>query len=145
MIIYFISLCVVANARKHKVIFYIKSMKKVSKNNQCITSQPICWQTTYFKNNICVIIIRSAHTVCGHEALQLAKCLTEELANQATQASGRSLGNRVDSPELEPRARSYDQKSPQKNKGSFYAYVLAAIWHEEGIYHCLGWSLVEFS
>lgn len=81
--------------------------------------------TLYLKNNnFCnYLIIRSSHTVCGHEALQLAKCLTEELANQATQGSGRLLGNRVDSPEPEPRARSYDQKSPQKNKGSFYAYV----------------------
>lgn len=84
-------------------------------------------KVTKFMRTSAPIPIGSAHTVCGHEALQLAKCLTEELANQATQASGRSLGNRVDSPELEPRARSYDQKSPQKNKGSFYAYVLAAI------------------
>lgn len=68
---------------------------------------------------------RSAHTVCGHEALHLAKCLTEELANQATQSSGRSFGNRSVSPEPEPRARSYDQKSPQKGKGKFFFELLS--------------------
>ncbi|XP_076259069.1 inositol hexakisphosphate and diphosphoinositol-pentakisphosphate kinase isoform X11 [Rhynchophorus ferrugineus] len=62
------------------------------------------------------IPIGSAHTVCGHEAMHLAKCLTEELANQGTQRGSRSYGNRVISPEPEPRSRSYDHKSPQKGK-----------------------------
>ncbi|XP_066244855.1 inositol hexakisphosphate and diphosphoinositol-pentakisphosphate kinase isoform X3 [Euwallacea similis] len=74
------------------------------------------------------IPIGNAHTVCGHEALQLAKCLNEELANQATQASGgRSLGNRAVSPEPEPRARSYDHKSPQKGKAENFHQSLDAV------------------
>ncbi|ERL95500.1 hypothetical protein D910_12762 [Dendroctonus ponderosae] len=64
------------------------------------------------------IPIGNAHTVCGNEARQLAKCLTEELANQATQSVGRSFAtNRAVSPETEPRARSYDHKTPPKGKG----------------------------
>ncbi|XP_060536296.1 inositol hexakisphosphate and diphosphoinositol-pentakisphosphate kinase isoform X3 [Cylas formicarius] len=60
------------------------------------------------------IPIGSAHTVSGHEAFHLAKCLTEELANQATQQA-RNFGNRKPSPDSEPRSRSYDHKSPQKS------------------------------
>lgn len=61
---------------------------------------------------------RSSHTVCGHEAMHLAKRLNEELANQAAQHNSRSYGlNRSASPEPEQRSRSYDHKSPQKSKG----------------------------
>lgn len=59
---------------------------------------------------------RSSHTVCGHEAMHLAKRLNEELAQQ--QAASRSFGNRAISPEPEARSRSYDCRSPQcKGKG----------------------------
>ncbi|KAJ8925606.1 hypothetical protein NQ315_009446 [Exocentrus adspersus] len=65
------------------------------------------------------IPIGSSHTVCGHEAMHLAKRLNEELASQASQQSCRSFGlNRSASPEPEPRSRSYDHKSPQKGKDS---------------------------
>ncbi|CAH0551018.1 unnamed protein product [Brassicogethes aeneus] len=60
------------------------------------------------------IPIGSSHTVCGHEAMHLAKCLNEELANQAAQSGRSYLNHRAVSPEPEPRARSYDHKSPQK-------------------------------
>lgn len=61
---------------------------------------------------------RSSHTVCGHEAMHLAKRLNEELANQAAQHNGSYGLNRSASPELEQqRSRSYDHKSPQKSKG----------------------------
>lgn len=57
------------------------------------------------------IPIGSSHTVSGHEAMDLAKKLSAELANQA-----QSYGyNRAVSPDAEPRARSYDHHS-QKNK-----------------------------
>ncbi|CAH1125449.1 unnamed protein product [Ceutorhynchus assimilis] len=78
------------------------------------------------------IPIGSAHTVCGHEALQLAKCLTKELANQATQASGRSYNNnRAISPEPEPRSRSYDHKSPRKGKAEKFHQSLDAVNNPE--------------
>lgn len=52
------------------------------------------------------------HTVSGHEAMDLAKRLNEELAAQQAQASG-SLGAQSDaratSPNSEPRARSLEQ------------------------------------
>lgn len=72
-------------------------------------------QTRFMKTSI-PIPIGSAHTVCGHEALHLAKCLTQELANQATQPGGRSFGNRAVSPEPETRSRSYDHKNQQTTK-----------------------------
>ncbi|XP_050294497.1 inositol hexakisphosphate and diphosphoinositol-pentakisphosphate kinase isoform X2 [Anthonomus grandis grandis] len=82
---------------------------------------------TKFIKSSAPIPIGNAHTVCGHEALHLAKCLTEELANQATQSSGRSLGNRTVSPDQEPRARSYDHKSPQKGKAENFHQSLDAV------------------
>lgn len=49
--------------------------------------------------------------------MHLAKRLNEELANQAAQNNSLSYGlNRSASPEQQ-RSRSYDHKSPQKNKG----------------------------
>ncbi|XP_076259063.1 inositol hexakisphosphate and diphosphoinositol-pentakisphosphate kinase isoform X5 [Rhynchophorus ferrugineus] len=77
------------------------------------------------------IPIGSAHTVCGHEAMHLAKCLTEELANQGTQRGSRSYGNRVISPEPEPRSRSYDHKSPQKGKAEKLHQSLDAVNNAE--------------
>lgn len=51
--------------------------------------------------------------------MHLAKCLTEELANQAAQQVSRSYSKRTSvSPEPEPRARSYDHDG-QKDKGWF--------------------------
>lgn len=62
-------------------------------------------------------LFRSSHTVSGHEAEHLAKCLNEELAQQQAAAS-RSFGNRAVSPDPEPRSRSYECRSPQaKGKG----------------------------
>lgn len=60
------------------------------------------------------------HTVSGHEALNLAKRLSEELAtqNQSTQT-----GNRAISPEVEPISRSYEGK-----KGTFLHYSLLHIF-----------------
>lgn len=60
------------------------------------------------------------HTVSGHEALNLAKRLSEELAtqNQSTQT-----GNRAISPEVEPISRSYEGK-----KGKFLHYSLLHIF-----------------
>lgn len=50
--------------------------------------------------------------------MHLAKRLNEELANQAAQQNcGSFANNRPSSPEPEQRSRSYDHKSPQKNKG----------------------------
>lgn len=60
----------------------------------------------------------------GHEAQHLAKCLTEELAQQQAAAS-RSFGNRANSPEPEQRSRSYECRSPQaKGKGIQYKHVV---------------------
>ncbi|KAL1512848.1 hypothetical protein ABEB36_002365 [Hypothenemus hampei] len=74
------------------------------------------------------IPIGNSHTVCGHEALHLAKCLTEELANQATQGNGRPFGNRAVSPEPDSRSRSYDHKSPsQKGKAENFHQSLDAV------------------
>lgn len=63
---------------------------------------------------------RNSHTVSGHEAAHLAKRLTAELAQQ--QGRGLYSNSRPNSPEAEPRARSYDQNrqdSPQNN-GIFF-------------------------
>lgn len=61
------------------------------------------------------------HTVCGSEALNLAKRLSEELANQQA-IQGGSLGHQSTqnkSPE-EPRSRSFEQA--QKTKGNLLAF-----------------------
>lgn len=52
------------------------------------------------------------HTVSGHEALNLAKRLSEELATQNSTQSGNLT--RAISPEVEPISRSYEAK-----KGNF--------------------------
>lgn len=61
------------------------------------------------------IPIGSSHTVSGHEAMDLAKKLSAELANQA-----QSYGfHRATSPDTEPRARSYDHSSQNKGKRKY--------------------------
>lgn len=53
------------------------------------------------------IYLGNSHTVCGHEASDLAKRLSEELAVQQTTV-------RASSPDYEIRPRSYDQKHYKK-------------------------------
>lgn len=53
------------------------------------------------------------HTVSGHEAMNLAKRLTDELASQQSNSLG---SQRPASPDSELRARSYDQRDPKKGK-----------------------------
>lgn len=74
------------------------------------------------------IPIGNCHTVSGHEAMDLAKRLSEELAAQ--QSGGQSKqsssldnnepGNRVCSPDGEPQSRSFDQQGHAK-KGEWVA------------------------
>ncbi|GAB0094057.1 Inositol hexakisphosphate and diphosphoinositol-pentakisphosphate kinase [Sergentomyia squamirostris] len=65
------------------------------------------------------IPIGSCHTVSGHEAMDLAKRLSKELASQQ-QLQGGSLGaTRSMSPDTEPRSRSYDQ-AQSKSKADHY-------------------------
>lgn len=54
------------------------------------------------------------HTVSGHEALNLAKRLSEELATQSQTTQPRAI-----SPEVEPISRSYEAK-----KGKFLNYFV---------------------
>lgn len=57
------------------------------------------------------------HTVCGSEALNLAKRLSQELANQQA-VQGGSLGTQstqIKSPD-EPRSRSFEQGEKAKGK-----------------------------
>lgn len=73
------------------------------------------------------IFFRGAHTVSGHEAQHLAKCLTEELAQQQAAAS-RSFGNRAVSPDPEPRSRSYECRTPPaKGKGITTMYLFVVV------------------
>ncbi|XP_065168499.1 inositol hexakisphosphate and diphosphoinositol-pentakisphosphate kinase 2 isoform X6 [Atheta coriaria] len=65
------------------------------------------------------IPIGSSHTVCGHEAMHLAKRLNEELAQQSkTQGTtgGRTFAARARSPDTEPRSKSYDSKQPAEQQ-----------------------------
>lgn len=59
------------------------------------------------------------HTVSGHEALNLAKRLTEELATQSQSQSGNLT--RAISPEVEQISRSYEAK-----KGNFCTLLNAS-------------------
>lgn len=64
------------------------------------------------------ISIGAHHTVSGHEALDLAKRLNEELASQQqTKQTGSLETPRPISPNAEPRSRSYEQHA-QKSKGN---------------------------
>lgn len=63
------------------------------------------------------------HTVSGHEALNLAKRLSEELATHNQTQSGNNL-TRAISPEVEPISRSYDKKG--KLIAQFAPYLLNA-------------------
>uniref|UniRef100_A0A1A9WB12 Inositol hexakisphosphate and diphosphoinositol-pentakisphosphate kinase n=1 Tax=Glossina brevipalpis TaxID=37001 RepID=A0A1A9WB12_9MUSC len=63
------------------------------------------------------IPIGAHHTVSGHEALDLAKRLNEELASQQqTKQTGSLEAARPISPNAEPRSRSYEQQHAQKSK-----------------------------
>lgn len=65
------------------------------------------------------IPIGSCHTVSGHEAMDLAKRLSKELASQQ-QIQGGSLGaTRSMSPDTEPRSRSYET-TQSKPKGKVF-------------------------
>lgn len=66
------------------------------------------------------IPIGAHHTVSGHEAMDLAKRLTDELASQQSGSLGTQ---RAGSPETEPRSRSYDQKKT-KEKGKIINCVM---------------------
>lgn len=68
------------------------------------------------------IPIGAHHTVSGHEAMDLAKRLTDELASQQSHQGGSLGSQRNASPEQEPRARSFEQKNT-KTKGKFYAML----------------------
>lgn len=67
------------------------------------------------------------HTVCGSEALNLAKRLNEELATQQA-AQGGSLGNpQSTNPRTEteePRSRSFEQGEKSKGMRLFYILLL---------------------
>lgn len=65
------------------------------------------------------IPIGSHHTVSGHEAMDLAKRLTDELASQQSHQGGSLGSQRNTSPEQEPRARSFEQKNT-KGKSKYY-------------------------
>uniref|UniRef100_A0A7G3A9Y2 Inositol hexakisphosphate and diphosphoinositol-pentakisphosphate kinase n=1 Tax=Lutzomyia longipalpis TaxID=7200 RepID=A0A7G3A9Y2_LUTLO len=54
------------------------------------------------------IPIGSCHTVSGHEAMDLAKRLSKELATQQQMQSGSLGATRSMSPDTEPRSRSYE-------------------------------------
>lgn len=58
------------------------------------------------------------HTVCGHEAKDLAKRLTDELASQQAYQGGSLGSQRNKSPEREPRARSFENRDA-KAKSDF--------------------------
>ncbi|XP_045479227.1 inositol hexakisphosphate and diphosphoinositol-pentakisphosphate kinase 2 isoform X10 [Harmonia axyridis] len=69
------------------------------------------------------IPIGNSHTVCGHEAAHLAKKLNEELAQQGKRKNGKNyMANRTLSPDPEPRSKSYDNKSPKKEKAKKVQY-----------------------
>lgn len=68
------------------------------------------------------IPIGAHHTVSGHEAMDLAKRLTDELASQQSHQGGSLGSQRNASPENEPRARSFEQKNT-KTKGKFCAML----------------------
>lgn len=58
------------------------------------------------------------HTVCGHEAKDLAKRLTDELASQQAYQGG-SLGSQRNSPERETRARSFENRDAKAKSKDF--------------------------
>lgn len=65
------------------------------------------------------IPIGNCHTVSGHEAMDLAKRLSEELAAQQAAKQSSSLdknegSNRNCSPECEPQSRSFDTQGHGK-------------------------------
>ncbi|XP_055711847.1 inositol hexakisphosphate and diphosphoinositol-pentakisphosphate kinase isoform X6 [Phlebotomus papatasi] len=78
------------------------------------------------------IPIGSCHTVSGHEAMDLAKRLSKELASQQ-QIQGGSLGaTRSMSPDTEPRSRSYETTQSKPKADHYPRYQsLQAVNDEE--------------
>ncbi|XP_072390561.1 inositol hexakisphosphate and diphosphoinositol-pentakisphosphate kinase 2 isoform X3 [Diabrotica undecimpunctata] len=112
--------------------YIINSPKDSESPTDTQKMSPPCSPEIYYRGNMKSsnpIPIGNSHTVCGHEAMHLAKCLNEELANQAAQQGSRSYGlNRATSPELDQqRSRSYDHKSPQKGKAQKLHQSLDAV------------------
>ncbi|CAG9837446.1 unnamed protein product [Diabrotica balteata] len=108
--------------------YIINSPKDSESPTDTQKMSPPCSPEIYYRGNMKIsnpIPIGNSHTVSGHEAMHLAKCLNEELANQAAQQGSRSYGlNRATSPELDQqRSRSYDHKSPQKGKETLTCYI----------------------
>lgn len=65
------------------------------------------------------------HTVCGHEAKDLAKRLTDELASQQTAKAGSLGSQRNNSPE-EPRSRSFENRDA-KAKSKFVGMKMITV------------------
>ncbi|CAG9837443.1 unnamed protein product [Diabrotica balteata] len=112
--------------------YIINSPKDSESPTDTQKMSPPCSPEIYYRGNMKIsnpIPIGNSHTVSGHEAMHLAKCLNEELANQAAQQGSRSYGlNRATSPELDQqRSRSYDHKSPQKGKAQKLHQSLDAV------------------
>ncbi|XP_050509955.1 inositol hexakisphosphate and diphosphoinositol-pentakisphosphate kinase 2 isoform X5 [Diabrotica virgifera virgifera] len=112
--------------------YIINSPKEFESPTDTQKMSPPCSPEIYYRGNVKSsnpIPIGNSHTVCGHEAMHLAKCLNEELANQAAQQGSRSYGlNRATSPELDQqRSRSYDHKSPSKGKAQKLHQSLDAV------------------
>ncbi|XP_030080052.1 inositol hexakisphosphate and diphosphoinositol-pentakisphosphate kinase isoform X2 [Drosophila hydei] len=87
------------------------------------------------------IPIGAHHTVSGHEAMDLAKRLNEELASQQQhhqQLRPISPDIRAVSPDCEPRSRSFEQRgSPSANRGkeaaTFHEIVSARVGMSAGV------------
>ncbi|XP_037050374.1 inositol hexakisphosphate and diphosphoinositol-pentakisphosphate kinase isoform X3 [Bradysia coprophila] len=71
------------------------------------------------------------HTVCGHEAKDLAKRLTDELASQQAHHSGSLGSQRTNSPESEPRARSFENREAKTKSDHKYYQSLQAVNNQD--------------
>lgn len=103
---------------------------------------------TWYALLISVLSYSSAHTVSGHEAAHLAKKLSAELAAQQEnqknpQSRPESYGThirRANSPDPEPRSRSYEQRadSTQRDGKSMYTefdtYTLLFVVYFESLH-----------
>ncbi|XP_055711865.1 inositol hexakisphosphate and diphosphoinositol-pentakisphosphate kinase isoform X22 [Phlebotomus papatasi] len=79
------------------------------------------------------IPIGSCHTVSGHEAMDLAKRLSKELASQQ-QIQGGSLGaTRSMSPDTEPRSRSYETTQSKPKADHYPRYQSLQAVNDEDI------------
>ncbi|XP_055685084.1 inositol hexakisphosphate and diphosphoinositol-pentakisphosphate kinase isoform X5 [Lutzomyia longipalpis] len=78
------------------------------------------------------IPIGSCHTVSGHEAMDLAKRLSKELATQQQMQSGSLGATRSMSPDTEPRSRSYETTQSKPKADHYPRYQsLQAVNDEE--------------